>query len=78
MINNIVLNFSYSMLLSHPWLRDAKVSHEWGNNNITIQGMGIIKTIHVTKKLGAPSKCPKVLVCYDFHSRISNEEKDLM
>jgi hypothetical protein len=36
------------MLLSHPWLRDAKVSHDWGNNTIIIQKAGIVKTIHVT------------------------------
>jgi hypothetical protein len=41
--------------------------------------MGIIKTIHVvTKKLGAPIKHPKVLVCYDFHFEIFDKEKDLM
>jgi hypothetical protein len=40
--------------------------------------MGTIKTIHVTKKLGAATKCLEVLVRYDFHSRISNEEEDLM
>jgi hypothetical protein len=38
----------------------------------------IVKIIHVTKKLGAPTKCLKVLVCYDFHFRISNEKEDLM
>ncbi len=43
-----------------------------------MQGVRTIKTIIVTKKLGAPTKCPKVLVCYDFHSGISNEEEDLM
>jgi hypothetical protein len=66
------------MLLGCPLLRDAKVSHEWGNNIVTIQGTNIVRTIFVTKKLGAPTKHPKLLVCYDFHSRISNEEKDLM
>jgi hypothetical protein len=25
-INNIVIDSSYSMLLGHPWLKDAKVS----------------------------------------------------
>jgi hypothetical protein len=66
-IQNSVLNSSYSMLVSHPWLRDAKISHDWGNNTIIIQGMGTIRTICVTKKLGALAKHPKVLVCYDFH-----------
>jgi hypothetical protein len=35
-INNSVLNSSYSMLLGRPWLRDAKVSHDWGANTLTI------------------------------------------
>ncbi len=35
-INNNVLDFSYSMLFERPWLRDAKVSHNWGTNTITI------------------------------------------
>jgi hypothetical protein len=33
--NNMV-DSSYSMLLGRPWLRDAKVAHDWGNNTITI------------------------------------------
>jgi hypothetical protein len=47
-------------------------------NTITIQGIDIIRTILVTKKLGAPTKHPKVLVCYDFHLKIFDEEEDLM
>jgi hypothetical protein len=27
-INSNVLHFSYLMLLRHPWLKDAKVSHD--------------------------------------------------
>jgi hypothetical protein len=72
-IYNSVLDSSYSMLLSHPWLRDAKVSHDWGNNIITIQGVGTVRTIPVIKKLGTPTKHPKILVCHDFHSGIFNE-----
>jgi len=52
--------------------------HDWGNNTIIIQGIGTIKTILVTKKLGTLTKHAKVLVCYDFHSRIYDEKKDLM
>jgi hypothetical protein len=37
-IQSSVLDSSYSMLLGHPWLRDVKVSYNWGNNIITIQG----------------------------------------
>jgi len=64
MIQNNVLDSSYSMLFN-PWLRDAKVSHDWGNNIITIQGTIIVKIIPITKKLGAPTKCLVMLVCYD-------------
>jgi hypothetical protein len=66
------------MLLGRPWLRDAKMFHHWGNNTITIQGNDTIRTIFVTKKLGAPTKRPRILVCYDFHSRIFDEEEDFM
>jgi hypothetical protein len=56
-INNNVLDFSYSMLLGCPWLRDAKVYHEWGII-VTIQRTNTIRTIHVTKKLGVQIKIP--------------------
>jgi hypothetical protein len=56
-------------------LKDAKVSHDWGINIVTIQGIGTIRTIHITKKLGVQTKRPKVLVCYDFHSRIYDEKR---
>jgi len=48
------------MLLGHPWLSDANVFYDWGNNIIIIQGIDTIKTILVTKKLGTPTKRPKV------------------
>jgi hypothetical protein len=35
-INNSVLDSNYSMWLGCPWLRDAKISHDWGTNIITI------------------------------------------
>jgi hypothetical protein len=66
------------MLVGCHWQKDVKVFHDWGNNTITIQGMSKIRTIHVTKKLEAPTKCPKKLVGYDFQFGISDEEKDLM
>ncbi len=68
-----MLNFSYFMLLGRPWLRNVKMSHDWGNNTITIQGASTFKTI-----LGAPTKCPKILVCYDFHYGICDKKEDLM
>jgi hypothetical protein len=29
-MKNNILDANYSMLLGCPWLRDAKVTHEWG------------------------------------------------
>jgi hypothetical protein len=59
-------------------LRDAKVSHNWGNNIVIIQGIGIVRTIPIIKKLGGQTKRPEILMCYDFHSGISYEEEDVM
>jgi hypothetical protein len=42
-IQSSVLDSNYYMLLGYPWLRYAKLSHDWGNNIITIHGMGTIK-----------------------------------
>jgi hypothetical protein len=77
-MNNNILNFNYSMLLKHHWLRDARVSHDWGTNTITIDETSPIKTIPITKKLVVQTKRPKVLMCYDFHSGISDDEEDIM
>jgi hypothetical protein len=30
------------MLLGRPWLKDAKVTHDWGNKVIIVQGNGIV------------------------------------
>jgi hypothetical protein len=77
-IKSNVPHSNYSMILGHPWLRDARVSHNWGTNIVTIQGSDIIRTILVTKKLGVQTKRPKVLVCYDSHFGIFDEEEDVM
>lgn len=73
-IKNIVLDACYSMLLNRSWLRDAKVSHDWETNLITIQGNCIFITIVVTKRLYGTTKSPKVLLCYDFMYRVINGE----
>jgi hypothetical protein len=77
-MNNNVLNFNYSMLLRHHWLKDAKVSHDWGTNIVIIDRTNLVKTILIIKKLGVQTKRPKVLMCYDFHYGISNEKEDIM
>ncbi len=53
---NNVVDYSYSMLLGRPWLRDVKVAHDWGSNIVTIQGNGTVRTIIVTKHLGGEVK----------------------
>jgi hypothetical protein len=63
------------MLLNKPWFKDAKVTHDWGNNMIIIQGNGIVKTITMTKHLGINLKKPKVLLCFDYQNGITYEEE---
>jgi hypothetical protein len=48
------------MLLRRPWLRSAIVAHDWGNNIMTIQGNGMVRTIGVTKHLREKVKQPKM------------------
>jgi hypothetical protein len=47
-INSSVLDFNYSMLLGHPWLKNAKVSHDQGTNIVTIHGTCKVRTIPIT------------------------------
>jgi hypothetical protein len=66
------------MLLGRPWLIDVKVTHDWDNNVIIVLGNGIVKTILVNKKLGAKTRRPQVVVCYDLMEGSTNEEEDLI
>jgi hypothetical protein len=59
---NNVLDSIYSMLLGRPWLHNACVTHDWGNNQITIEGNGMVRTIAITKNLDINTKRAKVLV----------------
>jgi hypothetical protein len=77
-MKNNVLDTNYSMLLGHEWLRDAKVTHDWGNNLISIEDNGTIHTIAITKHLDSNIKRPKVLLCYDFINGVTNEEEDML
>jgi hypothetical protein len=61
--------------LGRPWLRDAKVAHDWGSNVVTIQGNGIVRTFTIIKHLGGEARRPKVLLCYDYQNGITDEEK---
>jgi hypothetical protein len=76
--HNSVVDFSYSMLLGRPWLKDVKMARDWGSNNITIQGNGIIRIIIVTKHLGGEVKRLEMLLCYDYQNGITDEKEDII
>ncbi len=76
-MKNNVLDSSYSMLLGQPWLHNACVTHNWGNNLMTIEGNGMMQTIVVTKHLDNNTKCPKVLMCYDLMEGIIDKEEEI-
>jgi hypothetical protein len=65
-VRNTEVNNAYSMLLGCPWLIDAKVNHDWGNNMVTIQGNGTIKIISISQHKGPRLKLLEMLVCYNF------------
>jgi hypothetical protein len=77
-LKNSVVDSSYFMLRGKPWLRDAKVTHDWGNNVISVQGNGTIRTISVNKKLGTETRRPQVLVCHKLMEGLIDEEEDLI
>jgi hypothetical protein len=77
-LHNSVVDFNYSMLLGKPWLRDAKVAHDWGSNIVTKQGNGTIRTIIITKHLGNEVRRPEVLLCYNYQNGIIDEEEDII
>jgi hypothetical protein len=45
---------------------------------IIVQGNGIVGTISINKELGAKTRRPQVLVCYDLMEGLINEEEDLI
>jgi hypothetical protein len=63
---NNVVDYSYSMLLGRPWLRDVKVAHDWGSNIVIVQRNGTVRTITITKHLGGEVRRPKMLLCYNY------------
>jgi hypothetical protein len=56
LLHNSVIDISFSMLLGRPWFKDAILAHDYGNDIMTIQGNGMVKTIMVTKHLGVEVK----------------------
>jgi hypothetical protein len=60
-LQNNVVNSSYSMLLGRPRFKDAKVTHDWENN---VKGNGTVRKILINKKIGIETNRPQILVCY--------------
>ncbi len=77
-MKNIVVNYSYFMLLGRPLLRDAKVTHDQGNDVIIVQGNDTIIKKLGNKKLGVETRRPQVLICYDLMEGLTNEEENLI
>jgi hypothetical protein len=65
-LQNSVVDSSYSMLLGRPWLKDVKMAHDWRSNIVTIQGNGIVTTIIITKHSKGEIKRPEMLLCYNY------------
>jgi len=81
-ISIIVLNMGneteiYSMFLGRPWLKQAKVNHNWGDSTLTIiAGERIMAMSTIKKILLKPSKRPKYVDDgYDWEEGLSNEEE---
>lgn len=66
------------MLFGCPWLHNTKVTHNWGNNMITIEGNGILHTIVVTKHFDGSTKRPIIFLYYKSIDGIMDEEEDVL
>ncbi len=78
MMKNNILDVNCSMLLGRPCGYEMPKLHDWGNNLISIEGNGTIRTIAVTKHLDNNTKCPEVLLFYDFVNEVTYEKKDVL
>ncbi len=45
---------------------------------IIVQGIGTVRTLSITKKLGAESRRPQILICYDLLEGLIDEKEDLI
>ncbi len=77
-MKNNVLDSSCSMLRGQPWLHNPHVTHDWGNNLITIESNGMVQTIVVTKHSDSNTKYLEVLLCYDMMEGVTNEEEEIL
>jgi hypothetical protein len=74
-IQNKEVNEAYIVLLGCPWLINAKVTYDWSNKVVAIQGNGTVKTISVNQQIRPRPKLLEVLVCYNFVERLTNKEE---
>ena len=64
------------MILGRPWLRDAKVEHDWGRNQITLGGPQAPITIHVlTQGYIHHQSQPDQLEGYDWTQGLTDEQE---
>ena len=68
----------YSMLLGRSWLRNAKVRHDWADDQIQIMGNGTVKTVKINRQLGYEAVTPHALVCYNFAEGITDDEETIL
>ena len=68
----------YSMLLGRLWLRNAKVIHDWANDQVQIMGNGTVKTVKINRQLGYEAVTPHALVCYNFAEGITDDEETIL
>jgi hypothetical protein len=69
MLKTSVVDSNYSMLLGRPWLKVAKVTNDWVNNVINVQGNEIIRTRSINRKLGVETKSPPSICLLRFIGR---------
>ena len=72
------VNFAYTILLGRPWLRDARVIHDWANDHIQIMGNGTVRTVRINRKLGFEATTPDALVCYNYVEGLTDEEEVIL
>ncbi len=77
-MNNKIVDPTYSMLLGRPWLWDAKVVHDWGTNMVTIKGNGTIKIISISKYLNGNIRRPQMVINYNFIKGIIDAKEKIM
>ncbi len=75
-MNNKEIDPTYSMLLQHPWLLDAKVVHDLGTNMVNTKGN--VKTIFISKYLSGNITSSHTVLNYKFIEGVIDEEKEIL